>query len=152
MIVAREGMLYLAPLVALLGGALLVFSNARHGRLLALLSAAAAFLFTVGIVARPGTLLLSGSEETGLLLYAGGPGLIFGHPGEYRGSILKERRGTRFCFDFAFGGWRAHLSPLPQPSHPLSWLGTLGLEYPLCPRPGGLTPHGDQGDDHQFHR
>ncbi len=77
MIVAREGMLYLAPLVALLGGALLVFSNARYGRLLALLSAAAAFLFTVGIVARPGTLLLSGSEETGLLLYAGGPGLIF---------------------------------------------------------------------------
>ncbi|MGB5931796.1 MAG: proton-conducting transporter membrane subunit [Anaerolineae bacterium] len=78
MIVAQgEGMLYLAPLVALLGGALLVFSNARYGRLLALLSVAAAFLFTVGIVARPGTLLLSGSEETGLLLYAGGPGLIF---------------------------------------------------------------------------
>ena len=77
MIVAREGMLYLAPLVALLGGALLVFSNARYGRLLALLSSAAAFLLAVGSVARPGTLLLSGSEETGLLLYAGGPGLIF---------------------------------------------------------------------------
>jgi len=64
-------MLYLAPLVALLGGALLVFSNARYARLLALLSAAAAFLFTVGMVARPGP------EETGLLLYARGPGLIF---------------------------------------------------------------------------
>lgn len=69
-------MLYLAPLAALLGGALLVFSNARYARLLALLSAAAAFLFTVGMVARPGILLRRGPEETGLLLYGGGPGLI----------------------------------------------------------------------------
>ncbi len=70
-------MLYLAPLAALLGGALLVFFfSPRHARLLALLSAAAALLFTVGIVARPGTLLLRGPEETGLLLQARGPGLI----------------------------------------------------------------------------
>jgi|GEM_PF-2072575 len=72
-----EGMLYLAPLVALLGGALLVFSNARYARLLALLSTAAAFLFTVGMVVRPGMLLLRGPAKADLLLYAGGPGLIF---------------------------------------------------------------------------
>lgn len=71
-------MLYLAPLVALLGGALLVlFFGPRYARLLALSLAAAAFLFTVGMVARPGILLRHGPEETGLLLYAGGPGLIF---------------------------------------------------------------------------
>ncbi len=73
-----EGMLYLAPLAALLGGALLVFFfSPRHARFLALLSAAAAFLFTVGMVARPGILLRRGPGETDLLLYAGGPGLIF---------------------------------------------------------------------------
>ncbi|MFQ5885956.1 MAG: hypothetical protein ACE5II_01835, partial [Anaerolineae bacterium] len=70
-------MLYLAPLVALLGGALLVFSSARYARFVAVLSAAAAFLLMVGMVARPGTLLGRGPEETGLLLYARGPGLIF---------------------------------------------------------------------------
>ncbi len=79
MIVAQEeSMLYLAPLAALLGGALLVFFfRPRYARVLALLSAAAAFLFTVGMVARPGTLLRRGPGETELLLYAGGPGLIF---------------------------------------------------------------------------
>ncbi|HAL62186.1 MAG TPA: hypothetical protein DCP08_07260 [Chloroflexi bacterium] len=77
-VVQEGGLLYLAPLAALLGGALLVFFfSPRYSRLLALLSAAAAFLFTVGMVARPGILLLRGPEETGLLLYAGGPGLIF---------------------------------------------------------------------------
>ena len=70
-------MLYLAPLAALLGGALLVFSKARYARLLALLSVAVAFLLMVGMVARPGTFLGRGPEETGLLLYAEGPGLIF---------------------------------------------------------------------------
>ncbi len=69
-------MLFLAPLVALLGGALLVFFSPRYARLLALLSMAAALVFTVGMVARPGILLRHGPEETGLLLYAGGPGLI----------------------------------------------------------------------------
>ncbi len=78
MIAAREGMFYLAPLVALLGGVLLVFLfSPRYSRLLALLSAAVAFLFTVGMVARPGILLSFGPEERDLLLYAGGPGLIF---------------------------------------------------------------------------
>jgi len=78
MIVAQgESMLYLAPLAALLVGALLVFfATPRYGRLLALLSAAAAFLFTVGMVVHPGILLRRGPEETDLLLYAGGPGLI----------------------------------------------------------------------------
>lgn len=76
MIGAREGMLHLAPLIALLVGALLVSFTPRYGRLLALLSAAVAFLLTVGLVARPGVPLHLGSEETGLSLYAGGPGLI----------------------------------------------------------------------------
>ena len=74
-------MLYLAPLVILLAGAILVFffgPRPGYARLLALLSAAAAFLFTVGMVARPGSfvLLRRGLEKTDLLLYAGGPGLI----------------------------------------------------------------------------
>jgi len=79
MIVVQEGgLLYLAPLVALLGGALLIlFLSPRYGGFLALLSAAAAFLFTVGMVARPGILLRRGPGETDFLLYAGGPGLIF---------------------------------------------------------------------------
>jgi len=71
-------MLYVAPLVALLGGALLLlFLSPRYGRLLALLSTAAALLFTGGMVARPGILLRCGPEETGLLLSTEGPGLIF---------------------------------------------------------------------------
>jgi len=77
-VVQGEGMLYLAPLAVLLGGALLVFFfSPRYARLLALLSVAAALLFTVGMVARPDILLRLGPEETGLLLYAEGPGLIF---------------------------------------------------------------------------
>lgn len=70
-------MIYLVPLIALLGGGLLVlFLSPRYGRVAALLSVAAALLSTGGIVARPGILLLRGTEERGLFLYAGGPGLI----------------------------------------------------------------------------